>query len=214
KIPNTGSSSKRHIMANTRTYARPKKVKLYNDEGKRLYLNETERNDFLLASYRLPLHERSFCMFLVHTGCRISEARYMRLDDVQVTERIVTIKTLKRRKPHFRDLHISKVLAMTLKAQIANGDPKREYLWSETPRPPPRPTCYRLVKRLMKEIGVKGPRASPKGLRHAFGVYAIMRGIQLHILQKWMGHANIEVTAGYADVMGAEERKLAGRMWK
>jgi len=192
----------------------PTKMRLYDDQGRRLYLNEKERNDFLLECYQLPLHEQSFCMFLVHTGCRLSEARYMRPDDIQVSEQIVTIRTLKRRKPHVRHLHISKAMAAILRDQIASSDPEREYLWSETPRPPPRPTCYRLIKRLMIQIGVKGPRASPKGLRHAFGVHAVMRGIQIHMLQMWMGHADMTTTAIYATVIGEEERKLAKLLWK
>ena len=190
------------------------KMRLYDDQGRRLYLNETERNDFLLAAYQLPLDERSFCMFLLHTGCRLSEAHYMRFEDVQVNEQIVTIKTLKRRKPHYRDLHIPKALAMTLGEQMSHGDPNRIYLWSETPRPPPRPNCYRLIKRVMKQIGVKGPRASPKGLRHAFGVHAVMKGIQIHILQMWMGHADMTTTARYAKAIGEDERRLAKRLWE
>jgi integrase len=36
----------------------------------------------------------------------------------------------------------------------------------------------------------------------------------LDLLSKWMGHASLEVTAIYANALGAEERPIAERMWK
>jgi integrase/recombinase XerD len=33
------------------------------------------------------------------------------------------------------------------------------------------------------------------------------------MLSKWMGHATFEVTAIYANALGAEEHGIAARMW-
>ncbi|MEE8585673.1 MAG: hypothetical protein V3T83_12570 [Acidobacteriota bacterium] len=41
-----------------------------------------------------------------------------------------------------------------------------------------------------------------------------MKGVPLHMLRKWMGHAKIETTAIYADAIGEEQRELAARMWE
>ena len=60
---------------------------------------------------------------------------------------------------------------------------------------------------------ISGLHASPKGLRHGFGVQAVRSGVPLNLLQRWLGHADIATTAIYADVMGAEEREIAARMW-
>ena len=59
---------------------------------------------------------------------------------------------------------------------------------------------------------VKGPEM-PKALRHAFGVGGTQTGVPLNIIQRWLGHADIQTTAIYTDVMGEEERLLAVRMW-
>ncbi len=61
--------------------------------------------------------------------------------------------------------------------------------------------------------GVKGPQATPKGLRHGFGVAAIQAGISLNLLQRWLGHAQLTTTAIYANAVGPEERNIAARMW-
>ena len=55
--------------------------------------------------------------------------------------------------------------------------------------------------------------ASPKGLRHAYGVHAVLSGVPLPLVQKWLGHADISTTAIYTDVLGPEEREIAARMW-
>ncbi|WP_039906805.1 tyrosine-type recombinase/integrase, partial [Acetobacter tropicalis] len=61
--------------------------------------------------------------------------------------------------------------------------------------------------------GLSGPAASPKGLRHAFGVAAVSSGIPLNMVQKWLGHAQLSTTAIYADAVGAEEQDIARKMW-
>ena len=50
-------------------------------------------------------------------------------------------------------------------------------------------------------------------MRHGFGVHAISSGVPLNMLSKWMGHATLEVTAIYANALGAEEQSIAARMW-
>ena len=58
-----------------------------------------------------------------------------------------------------------------------------------------------------------GPRLSPKGLRHSYGVHAITSGVPLNMLQRWLGHAMVETTAIYADAVGEEQQAIAARMW-
>jgi integrase/recombinase XerD len=50
-------------------------------------------------------------------------------------------------------------------------------------------------------------------LRDCYGVHAISSGVPLNMLSKWMGHATFEVTAIYANALGAEEHGIAARMW-
>jgi len=65
----------------------------------------------------------------------------------------------------------------------------------------------------VQEAGLDGAHASPKGLRHGFGVAAVTAGIPLNMLQKWLGHAQLTTTAIYANAVGAEEKDIARRMW-
>ena len=66
----------------------------------------------------------------------------------------------------------------------------------------------------MRQAGIPaGPHATPKGLRHSFGLHAIRSGVPLNLVQRWLGHARIETTAIYASAIGDEERNLARRAW-
>ena len=65
----------------------------------------------------------------------------------------------------------------------------------------------------MNEAGISGIHATPKGLRHGFGVRAAMAGIPVTKIQKWMGHADIANTAIYLDVKDEEDRELMSRTW-
>jgi integrase/recombinase XerD len=84
-----------------------------------------------------------------------------------------------------------------------------ERLWPWT-----RMTAWRKMSALMKAAGIgDGPHASPKGLRHGFGVNAVSRGISLNMVQKWLGHSALTTTAIYANAVGEEEQEIASRMW-
>ena len=72
---------------------------------------------------------------------------------------------------------------------------------------------WRAVHAVVRAARLDRPHASPKGLRHGFGVAAVSAGIPLNLVQKWLGHAQLTTTAIYAEATGAEEKDLARRMW-
>ncbi len=73
---------------------------------------------------------------------------------------------------------------------------------------------WQIVKRIMVEAGLPdAPHRSPKGLRHGFGINATVNGVPLHMVRKWMGHAQLSTTAIYADAVGKEEQDIAAKMW-
>ena len=65
----------------------------------------------------------------------------------------------------------------------------------------------------MHQAAIAGPQASPKGLRHAFGVAAVTAGVPLPTIAAVLGHAELTTTAIYTTAIGAEARELIARMW-
>jgi len=70
-----------------------------------------------------------------------------------------------------------------------------------------------MMKAKMTEAKIAGGIAMPKGLRHGLAVACISANIPLPTIKKWLGHARLDTTAIYLDVLGEEERELAKRLW-
>ncbi len=66
----------------------------------------------------------------------------------------------------------------------------------------------------MDAAGIRGPQASPKGLRHGFAIGALVAGVPDTTVMRWLGHARLETTMIYTEAMGAEAEAIAKRMWK
>ncbi len=190
-------------------------MRLYDPQGARLYLTHSERLAFLREAEKHPRQVRTLCMTLCLTGCRISEALNLVVASVDIEDKTIVFETLKQRRGDvFRAVPVPdsllEALAMTHDLRMLQRKPARmkDLLWDIS-----RKTAYSHIKGVMKAAGIIGKHATPKGLRHAFGVHAVSCGVPLNMLQKWLGHAQLSTTAIYADAQGQEARDIASRMW-
>lgn len=190
---------------------------LFDPHGRRLYVTADERDAFLEEAAKAPRNVRSLCLTLHYTGCRVSEALALTLRRVDLSGNVIVFETLKKRKKGvYRAVPVPgdmlDILDMVHGLREARKRPQAldALLWPWT-----RTHAWRVVRRVMTDAGIPdGPHASPKGLRHGYGIAAISAGIPLNMLRKWMGHASIETTAIYANAVGAEEQNIAARMWQ
>jgi site-specific recombinase XerD len=65
----------------------------------------------------------------------------------------------------------------------------------------------------MKAAGIVGPQATPKGLRHAYGIAAVEAGVPLTTIADVLGHADTNTTSIYTRATGREAREFVSRMW-
>ena len=184
---------------------------LYDPHGNRKYLTVTERRKFIAAASHQPKQIESFCLALVHTGARISEVLALRPQNIDAAAGTIIIECLKkRRRGIFRQVPVPRELLRSLEGAHNLQADREVRLW-----PWGRTTAWKYVKKVMIDAGVPSNCATPKALRHAFGVVGVAEtGIPLNMMQKWLGHARIETTAIYANAVGAEERAIARRMWR
>jgi integrase/recombinase XerD len=191
-------------------------MRLYTPDGTRKYVAAGEREAFLAAAERADRQVRSLCMTLAYAGCRLSEALELTADRVDLAAGVLIFESLKKRRPGvFRAVPVPSSLLEALnlvhgirELQVGRGKGRGVRLW-----PWSRMTGWRAVHGVMEAAGLEGPQASPKGLRHGFGVAAVSAGIPLNLVQKWLGHAQLTTTAIYADAVGAEEKDIAKGMW-
>lgn len=195
----------------------PEKIELFTSSGERKYLTPEERDRFIATASELPeRRERTFCLTLAHSGCRISEALALDYQRVDFSAGHIVFRSLKKKdeKLHQRAIPVppeyldAMDLVHDVRAQQKRPRMKKELLW-----PISRMTGWRWIDKTMKLAHIEGAMAHPHGLRHAFGVKALMKEIPLPLLQRWMGHADLETTAIYLQVVGNEEASFASRMW-
>jgi integrase/recombinase XerD len=193
-------------------------AQLYDPEGRRLYLTAAERDAFLEAATKADRPIRTLCSVLYYTGCRISEALALTPRRIDFNDQTLIINTLKkRRKQVYRPIPVPNTLLDDL--DLVHGireaikrhktDKLDAPLWSVS-----RVTAWRRVTAVMSAAGIPdGPHRCPKGLRHGFAIHALSKNVPLNMVSKWMGHAQMETTAIYANAVGEEQQSIAARMW-
>ncbi len=155
----------------------------------------------------LPRVEALFCLTIYYTGCRISEALALRRQDLDLQSKVLRIRSLKKRaKREIRRIPIPTFLVTGLLSIAPRDD--GDYLWSCS-----RTTAWRIIKGVMWNAGISGIHATPKGLRHGFGVRSAMMRIPSNVIQQWMGHADPFTTSIYLAVKDEEERELMEKTW-
>lgn len=200
-------------------------MRLYDTDGQRLYINDSERRAFIYAAEHADRRIKALGLTLLYTGCRISEALELTPRRIDLDDKVIAVRSLKKRtdpatgKPRivYRSVPVPSALADCLnmvygireiqrRAKVSEIDAR---LWGFT-----RAHALQLVKQLMHQAGITdGAHKTAKGLRHAYGIHAISSGVPLNVLQELMGHATMETTAIYATPFGKDRRAIVERMW-
>lgn len=180
---------------------------LFDRCGGRKYISQAERSRLLAVCARHDPETSTFVQLLIYSGCRISEALALTAGRLDYETGSVVFRTLKRRRLSFRAVPIPAYLMEEL-LLLAHGKRPEDPLWRWC-----RQTGWRRVKGLMTECGIAGAHATPKGLRHGFGILNAVQGVPMGLTQRWLGHSRMETTAIYQFAMGDEERSFAKRLW-
>ena len=128
-------------------------MRLYSPQGERLYINASERICFEKMARKQPERIKLFCLILLYTGCRVSEAINLTRRDFQLTESIVSINSLKKRdEHHMREIPVPKHLIKAVEAYLAVAHEHPQYQpWNIH-----RGTAWDWVKAVMKEANIVG----------------------------------------------------------
>ena len=198
-------------------------MRLFNEDGNRLYLNADERARFLEASKDLEPHYRIAGEVIHFTGCRPSEVLQLYPRRVFFKDCALQFQTVKKRKytkgckpkkPEYRLVPVPAEIITNLdlvfnirKLQCEN---KLDVLfWPVT-----RLTLWRQMKKTMDAAGISGSQATMKGFRHSFGVAMTLIGMDMYMLAQRLDHANAATTQIYHQVIGEDDHKLQIEYWE
>ncbi len=150
------------------------------------------------GKYQRRLH--LLILFLLDTGCRISEALTLRVREIDFENMLVTLdgKGRKQRVVPF-SFELRKAMFRYCKESSRTSDSLLFANRTETKLG--RRNVLRDVKLVCKKLGFNPPGRTLHAFRHTFAVNYLRRGGSVFHLQKCLGHASLEMTRRYSNLL-------------
>jgi integrase/recombinase XerD len=139
-------------------------------------------------------------LFLLDTGCRITEALTLHVRDIDLDNLLVTLDGKGRKQ---RVVPFSFELRRVLYRFIADHGRKPDLLLfaSRNETRLGRRVMLRDVKLRCKRLGFDPPARTLHAFRHTFAINYLRKGGSVFHLQKVLGHSSLEMTRRYANLM-------------
>lgn len=157
------------------------------------------------------LFERTFFMTMYSSGVRISEACSLRIKDIESDRMLLRVNEGKGTKDRYTIL--STVLLQELRRYYREERPKQEGVnWlfpgkRDHRKPVNVYTVRRAFHEARKKSGITKP-IKPHTLRHSFATHLLESGVDIHHIQKMLGHASIKTTCIYLHVRMYNQKRI------
>lgn len=149
---------------------------------------------------------RLILQFLYSSGCRVSECCKLKIDDLDLREKIARIKAGKGDKD--RVIILSNEWIKELKKYMKRKKIKSEYVFSKkNGKPLSSDTIQRIVRNSTEKAGIT-KHVSPHSLRHSFATHLLESGENIRKIQELLGHSNLNTTQIYTKVSLTELKKV------
>jgi integrase/recombinase XerD len=175
----------------------------------------TEQQIRLLVSwkpkgkYQRRLH--LLILFLLDTGCRISEALTLHVSEIDFENLLVTLDG-KGRKQRVVPFSFELRKALFRYCREGNHQPDHLLFANRAQTTLGRRNMLRDAKLLCKTLGFTAPVRTLHAFRHTFAVNYLRRGGSVFHLQKVLGHSTLEMTRRYANLVTADLQAVHERL--
>lgn len=72
--------------------------------------------------------------------------------------------------------------------------------------------AYQIISKAAEKTGIEKDRRHPHVFRHGFAVNAVLSGMPPMVLRRWMGHASIDTTLIYTEVLAQDTKGYLDKM--
>lgn len=157
-------------------------------------------------------------LFLNETGARLNEVISIKMKDIHVDDKGKTTTQVIGKGGYVRTLYLTPVLARKLMEYIhrfhGSTSDGGAYLFFSKIKGTYSKISARAVQKRLKELAAKAHKdceevpldLHPHNYRHAYGTRRIKQGRQLAVVQREMGHRNIQSTITYIDTSSMMEQ--------
>ena len=161
------------------------------------YLTEEEVRKLLDAAKDRP-RDYAILSLLAYSGLRVSELCNLRIEDVDLSERVVYVHSGKGDKD--RIVVISEKAAEAIENYIFSREDSLEFLFSsQKSEKITRVQVFRIVKKYAVKADIK-KNVTPHVLRHTLATTMLRRGVDIRYIQQFLGHSSVATTQIYTHV--------------
>jgi integrase/recombinase XerD len=150
-------------------------------------------------------------LFLLDTGCRISEALSLRAREIDLDNLLVTLDG-KGSKQRIVPVSVELRKVVVRYMRDADRTPDRLLFANGSEAALERNNIRRDVKTLCRTLGFAPPARTLHAFRHTFAVNYLRRGGSVFHLQKVLGHSTLEMTRRYANLVTADLQAVHERV--
>ena len=166
---------------------------LTKDEVKKL-INATEN----------PKH-KLLIEFMYSSGLRVSECVSLKLDDLDLTEKMGKIRHGKGNKERY--IILSNTLIGHLNEYVQKKRDNSPYIFSVNNRPITIRQAQKVVKETAKKAEIK-KRVFCHALRSSFATHLLEDGTDIRVIQELLGHSDLSTTQIYTKVSTQQLKKV------
>ncbi|WP_433587439.1 tyrosine-type DNA invertase [Providencia alcalifaciens] len=177
----------------------------------RKFITRNEIDGLLTATKQGRHAERDYCLLLMGFlhGFRVSELSRLSLHDIDLVQKIIYVRRLKKGLSTIQPLHPTEINALEawLEKRLLFTASENKWLFiSQKHQPLSRYQIFRLIEKYGKLAGLT-VKVHPHMLRHACGYALADLGRDTRLIQDYLGHRNISHTVIYT---ASNEKRFNG----
>ena len=158
----------------------------------------------LLEATSNPKH-RLLIEFMYSSGLRVSECVNLKLNDLDLDEKMGKIRHGKGNKERY--IILSNNLIGHLNEYVARKRDDSSYIFSVNNRPITVRQAQKVVKEVAKRAGIK-KRVFCHALRSSFATHLLENGTDIRVIQELLGHSDLSTTQIYTKVSTQQLKKV------
>jgi len=152
---------------------------------------------------------RLLIVFLYSSGLRVSEAVSMKIDDLDLNERMGIVRAGKGKKD--RNIILSESLVNDLRKYLGTRKDENPYVFNIKDRHIVVRQAQRVVSDAAKKADIK-KRVFCHALRSSFATHLLESGTDIRVIQELLGHSDLSTTQRYTKVSTEQLRKVRSPM--
>lgn len=174
--------------------------------------------DSIDSSTEKGKRDRVIILLMLHAGLRCCEVARMEAGDIIEVAGTRSVKLQRKghtAKDEIIPLRRDIVAALDEYAAARQWKPNEPVIISyqskrrdrdTTPEPLTAHAVERITAKLLAAAGIEGDRITPHSLRHTFACMLVEKGVEMHKIQRLMGHVSSQITAIYTKMQ--DERTI------